>query len=483
MDGSGILSFFGLLAIIIASVFIIMLIVDWLLCVIDGRDGIFFKKSREATQKTEETKKIVRPEMVKDEEIKVQKKQYEDFVIDDEQEPEKKAEEKEPEFEEFDFNEEEQLKVRSQMIDNREEEAENAFDFEEALKEAEEKSVYTDEDYDKMIEEINENVVLRHTAQEEVKEEIKEEVVEEIPEDTPATKEDDEMEKKMEEIRKTLEEEIASLQKKLAEQQQENEILRETAEKEKEELMQIIKKKAEEDGGESKVVITNNVIDLEEKLAVLKERLKINEKDLRIIKKEFLPLRRVKRTLEKDEKKLRRREALVAKQKVVLYGVNNYVDLDEEKAKKLTEDLDLLEGLKFSVAHCEEVMEKNKERYPILENTYNILTQTNEQIKADIQEIENAIATMNEQNQGAEENVQTPAEMPVQEEVAEVVEAPVEEVKVEEIQEEVVEVEKPAETIDENFFAEEQPAEETVNTENTDFDFFNDDDDNNNDNK
>ena len=40
------------------------------------------------------------------------------------------------------------------------------------------------------------------------------------------------------------------------------------------------------------------------------------------------------RNYEKDKVKLRRKEALVAKQKVVLYGVNNYVDLDKEKAQK-----------------------------------------------------------------------------------------------------------------------------------------------------
>lgn len=134
--------------------------------------------------------------------------------------------------------------------------------------------------------------------------------------------------------------------------------------------------------------------ELEVKLAEEQEKLKANEKELRKCKKEFIPLRRVKRTLESDEKKLRRKEALVAKQKVVLYGVNNYADIDEEKAKKLEEDLDLLEGLKLSVQHCEEVMEKNSERYPLLEKIFNLLSSQNTEIKEDIKELQEAIDSL-----------------------------------------------------------------------------------------
>ena len=132
--------------------------------------------------------------------------------------------------------------------------------------------------------------------------------------------------------------------------------------------------------------------ELEEKLATLKARLKANEKELSLNKKDFLPLKRVNMTLASDEKKLRRKEALVAKKKVLLYGVNNYVDIDEEKAKELAEELDLLEGLKLSVQHCEEVMKANKDRYPILEKANAILTKNVEDLKADIAEIEARLA-------------------------------------------------------------------------------------------
>ena len=67
---------------------------------------------------------------------------------------------------------------------------------------------------------------------------------------------------------------------------------------------------------------------------------------------------------------------------------------DEEKAKKLAEDLDLLDGLKLSVQHCQEVMDKNEERYPLLEKIFNLLSAQNEEIKADIKELQDALAKL-----------------------------------------------------------------------------------------
>ncbi|MBO7508279.1 MAG: hypothetical protein J6T39_01375, partial [Clostridia bacterium] len=100
----------------------------------------------------------------------------------------------------------------------------------------------------------------------------------------------------------------------------------------------------------------------------------------------------VQKTLEKDEKKLRIKEAQVAKQKVMLYGVNNYGDIDEEKAKRLAEELDLLDGLKLSVQHCREVMEENKARLPIIEKMYKVLENQNKQLKEDIEHLKQIIA-------------------------------------------------------------------------------------------
>lgn len=124
--------------------------------------------------------------------------------------------------------------------------------------------------------------------------------------------------------------------------------------------------------------------ELKERLANAEERLKATEKEFKQCKKEYIPLRRVWDAHDKDEKKLRRKEALVAKQKVLLYGVNNYAEIDQGKATKLAEDLDLLDGLKLSVQHCEEVMKKNEERYPLLEKMYNVLKVRNDELKKDI---------------------------------------------------------------------------------------------------
>ena len=132
---------------------------------------------------------------------------------------------------------------------------------------------------------------------------------------------------------------------------------------------------------------------LEEKEKDLAE----NEKEFRACKKEYKPLEKVLKTLERDEKKLRIKEAQVAKQKVVLYGVNNYADIDEEKAKKLSEELDLLDGLKLSVQHCREVIESNKERIPVLKKMYQMLEKQNSKIKAEIEELKNTIAKFDEE--------------------------------------------------------------------------------------
>ena len=147
-------------------------------------------------------------------------------------------------------------------------------------------------------------------------------------------------------------------------------------------------------------VVVNNKLaglsleELKDKLANAEDRLKSTEKEFKQCKKEYIPLRKVWTTHENDEKKLRRKEALVARQKVLLYGVNNYADIDEEKAKKLAEDLDLLDGLKLSVQHCEEVMKNNEERYPLLEKMYNVLKLRDEELKNDIESYRAEIARL-----------------------------------------------------------------------------------------
>ena len=158
--------------------------------------------------------------------------------------------------------------------------------------------------------------------------------------------------------------------------------------------------------------VVNNMTEEEclAKLDELKARLKANEKEFKQAKKEYLPLKKIMKTLDNDKRKLRRKEAIVAKQKVVLYGVNNVVDIDQEKAQKLAEELDLLDGLRLSVQHCEEVIKSNEERIPLLEKNYNILLQENTNIKSDIANMEEFLKTF----QTVETTVET-NEIPVEE--------------------------------------------------------------------
>lgn len=135
-----------------------------------------------------------------------------------------------------------------------------------------------------------------------------------------------------------------------------------------------------------------------ERLAILEERLKSAKKDLKINNKELKPLQKVNKTLERDRIKLRRRDAIAAKKKVALYGVNNYVDIDREKAEKLAQELEMLDGLRLSVSHCEEVMNANIDRYPILVHTDKILRENIANIESDIATLNKELNILRENN-------------------------------------------------------------------------------------
>jgi len=147
-------------------------------------------------------------------------------------------------------------------------------------------------------------------------------------------------------------------------------------------------------------IVTINMTEEEcvARLAMLEERLKDVKKDYKNNMKEYRPLKKVMNDLEKYQTKLRRKDTIVAKKKVALYGVNNYVDIDKEKAEKLANDLELLEGLRLSVSHCEEVINANKDRYPILERTNQILEDQIAHIEADIASTQAILNKIREQN-------------------------------------------------------------------------------------
>lgn len=135
-----------------------------------------------------------------------------------------------------------------------------------------------------------------------------------------------------------------------------------------------------------------------ERIEVLEERLKQAKKEFKINAKEYKPLMKVKKNLEKNKVKLRRKEAIVARKRVALYGVNNIVEIDPEKAEKLANDVELLKGLRNSVQECEQVMLENKDRYPILEQTYNILTKQIADLEHDIEVAKETLKVLEEKD-------------------------------------------------------------------------------------
>ncbi len=134
------------------------------------------------------------------------------------------------------------------------------------------------------------------------------------------------------------------------------------------------------------------------RLETLEERLKNVKKEYKTNAKEYRPLKKVMNDLERYQTKLRRKEAVVAKKKVALYGVNNYVDIDKERAEKLANELELLDGLRLSVSHCEEVINANKDRFPILEHTNQILEDQISHIEADIASTQATLQKIREKN-------------------------------------------------------------------------------------
>ena len=332
----------------------------------------------------------------------------------------KVAEQKQDGFEEFHFDgaqqEEPKLLEEGNVVDVENAEEEQAESDEERLNR--ERREYLEKRRQELIKRIQEENAIQEqedsVAEEEVpeedesfdeeeteeEEEIPEEVSEEETEELDEVEGEEEQEEDTEEEPQEEEETVDSLE------EEREELLRE---KEKYEQMvqelEDAKKKLLETVQPATVqtVVVTPIEELRQRLQEAEEKLKANEKDFKQCKKDFIPLNKVWKTHENDEKKLRRKEALVAKQKVVLYGVNNYADIDEEKAKKLAEDLDLLDGLKLSVQHCEEVMAKNAERYPLLKRMYEVLKRQNTELKDEIkalrEEIEKREAEENGENE------------------------------------------------------------------------------------
>lgn len=337
----------------------------------------FIKEKQKAIEERINAKQAKEEEKAQDDEINLD----DIFVDSDEEEKEEPAKE-EPAKEEDDDEDIEALINKILAGNDDEEETEEAEEpAEEVVEEqpAEETPVATEEQPEEKTEEVVEETPVEEAVEDKNNEQ--EERIKALEEELARQKE--EYENKLKETQDAKEQEAK-------EQEAKEQEINEQIEQLKQELAEKDKQLAEADKPAGALTLE----EYEERLRVLNERLAVNEKEFRAVKKEYLPLAKIKKSYEKDKVKLRRKEALVAKQKVVLYGVNNYVDIDEEKAKKLSEDLDLLDGLRLSVQHCEEVLKQNEERYPILENSYNILLATNENLKSDIAECTAKIAEL-----------------------------------------------------------------------------------------
>ena len=427
--GSALVNVLAIIAIIIAGGFIIFFLGDLLLSILDPKTEDKKKAKEERPEVLKEEKKVEEPKFVPIEEVKpepVQEKEEEVKTVDEDLAEKERlelgyVEEPKDSFADLRAAEEEYKQNNLKAL----EEKQNAAKEEPADEDIDLNDFFfDDEDFNFGVQEDEEP--------EKVEEDKLDGQVSIFNEEAPVEEEKVETVEENK-VSEEAQAEIDELRRELEEQKAEYEALKEQTEKEKnkwQEERAALENLFETTENKEEFVPMMTLKEYEARLEVLKERLKANEKDLKANKKEFLPLARVKKNLDNDKKKLRRREALVAKQKVVLYGVNNYVDIDEEKAKKLAEDLDLLDGLRLSVQHCEEVIAANKERYPILETTNRILTTVNKEIKADIQEVETAIAKLKaEEDAGNKEEVkeEQPAvqETPVAQEEA-VAETPVE---------------------------------------------------------
>ncbi|MGN0797959.1 MAG: hypothetical protein ACI4L7_00070 [Christensenellales bacterium] len=371
------LNILGVIGIIVVAAFIIVFLSDLFISIVDGTNGIFFKRHKQS-----EDKPVTRPKL-----LNAPNEEQERPVVKPVQQ-EQPAEQPAPQVAEQPAKEEPETPSEVDM--------EQAKAEEEALKasnlQPQQPIVVPveEEDLDSIVSEITEEtkkVVAQMDEEKKSQQELdeaKKNAEDAMSQAQEAQKQAEDAQKQAEDAenrQKELEERIAELEKQIEDDQKT--------------IKDLEEKSAEQPATVS--VQTASKEELQQRLEVLKQRLKENEKELSANKKEFLPLRRVNMTLDSDKRKLRRKEAIVAKQKVVLYGVNNYVDIDEEKANKLTQELDLLEGLRLSVQHCEEVMQKNKDRYPILERANAFLNKNHDELKSDIAELEEKIRLIEEQ--------------------------------------------------------------------------------------
>ena len=381
-----VLGVLGIIALIAVAAFIVLFLSDLTLSTIEGKKGIFFSRGEDKS-KSKENEEV---------EAEVQNKAEQKALPYDKQENTEQVDFARADLEKQLMDEEDLVleERRQQLLKNAEPE------------EKTEKEEDLDALYAQLINEINEEVKAEEPEEKSKKEENvdedinfdeivklvdgdnKEETKEETEEvvEEPAETESEEVVAEEETTKTEENEEVTNLQAQLEELKEL--LAKEQKDKEEAEQAKLNLEKELEEKQNAPVVVEDgeSLESLMERKTNLEERLKVTEKELKTNKKEYIPLARIKKSMDSNEAKLRRKEAIVAKKKIVLFGVNNYV-VDPEKEKQLADELDSLEALRLSVQHCEDVMKENEDRYPILEKTNGILTKTVEDLKADLENV------------------------------------------------------------------------------------------------
>lgn len=126
------------------------------------------------------------------------------------------------------------------------------------------------------------------------------------------------------------------------------------------------------------------------KLVVLKRLLEDSQKELKQNKDELIPLLKIQKSHQINCDKLRKKELQVAKQSTMIYSVNSR-KINATKKAKLDENFRQLNELKTSVKNGQIILDKNKDRIPILEKNYNLLLKQIDRVNLDIEDVKNAI--------------------------------------------------------------------------------------------
>ena len=446
-----ILDFLGVAGIIIFGSFLVIIVIDLILAATSDKEGLFFNKGKKEknvssdgvnvyTEPAPEENKLDEPVPdengvvyfnTPNEDEKVSDIDF-DKAVEEQQALSDKLQEPQTDFidDEDEVEEEEDIEAIALEVAN------------EALKQLNDDALVEEKKVFK-VKEIEEEPVQEPVVEETVVEEVQEAPI--IVEENSNEVNDEDL-KRLEEQRQELERKVAELNaerakdkeeflKTLQELQDKEPVIIDNSkeEEEKRRLANITKmnsrlsriksstKKIESKAKEEKVKPAVEVVEIEEpkkeevveekhekprfkkeyyenRLEVLQQELKEVQAEFKLNKKDFVPLQKVYKTFEKDEAKLRRQEAIVAKQQISLHGVNKNKISDEKKAK-LEENTKKLKELKESVYSCKQVIEQNKDRYPILEKNNKLLQKQINRLTEDIASVNEALKWYEENNQ------------------------------------------------------------------------------------